>query len=185
LFLLHPKASRQKIELVLKRSTGWGQPAFTIVEVVVAFSILMVLMSLVLFGYRTLMPKVAQAKCLSNLRSLHVSLGSYLADRGHWPQIPEASEESTEAYESWWMAELEPYGGTDNVWKCPVLSAARVEDSSGYELKMHYVPADFDANPISPTRWPNMPWIIERGNNHGSGAIALFPDGSTRPFMTR
>lgn len=156
---------------------------FTILELITAIAIVMVLAALVSVGYRTIAPKVAKVRCLSNMRSIHVSLSSYVTDVGHWPQIPEAADADNESYEKWWMSTLEPFGTTDKVWQCPVMVAGQVKDSDGYLLKMHYIPADFDANPISPRRWPNMPWLVERGNNHGSGALALFPDGATRPFV--
>lgn len=157
--------------------------AFTVVELVTTIAILLILAALISVSYKSYAPQIARVKCLGNLRSLHVSLGSYLNDVGRWPQIPESEDTSNEKYETWWLAELAPFGATERVWKCPILTAGRITDSTGYELRMHYVPADFDANPISPRRWSNMPWIVERGNNHGRGALALFPDGATRPFV--
>lgn len=134
-------------------------------------------------AWRSIAPKVVAAKCVSNMRNLHVSLNSYVTDIGYWPQIPESQDETEETYEAWWLKELEPFGGTPAVWQCPVLKSKQVTDSTGYVLKMHYVPADFDANPISPRRWPNMPWLLERGNNHGRGALVAFPDGSIRSSL--
>jgi prepilin-type N-terminal cleavage/methylation domain-containing protein len=158
--------------------------AFSLLELIAAISILLILAALTNSVWQSFAPKIARAKCLSNMRSLHVSLSSYVTDVGHWPQIPPAVDDAgNEAYEAWWMAELEPFGATDAVWLCPVLKSKRVKDADGYELKMHYVPADFDANPISPRRWPNMPWLIERGNNHGRGSLVAFPDGSIRDSL--
>lgn len=113
------------------------------------------------------------------MRQIHTALGSALNDIGHWPQIPENLEDSEETYEDWWLETMEPYGAPSKIWQCPILRATQATDPNGYLLRMHYIPTDFDANPINPRRW-NMPWLIERGNNHGAGALMAFPDGSIR-----
>jgi len=133
----------------------------------------------------SLAPKIAEVRCTSNIRNIHALLSTYVTDVGHWPQIPLDLDTTEESYESWWLATMEPFGAPEKIWKCPVLSKARVTDADGYELRMHYIPADFDANPISPRRWSNMPWLIERGNNHGRGALIAFPDGSIRNSLTQ
>jgi len=156
---------------------------FTLLELVIGIAILLVLASLIGVAYRTITPRVAKVKCLNNMRQIHVALSSHLNDRNRWPQIPTTLPDTNEAYEAWWIDTLLPYGAEERIWLCPVLKAKRVEDSTGYVLRMHYIPADFDASPMSPRRWPNMPWLVERGNNHGKGSLALFPDGATRPWL--
>lgn len=160
-----------------------GTLAFTVVEVLVCIAILLILAAMLNTAWVSVAPKVAQAQCFSNMRSIHGSLSTYLTDVGHWPQIPTKSEDNEETYETWWLATLEPYGGVAKVWQCPVLRSRKVQDADGYVLRMHYIPTDFDANPISPRRWSTMPWLIERGNNHGRGALLAFPDGSIRTSL--
>lgn len=158
---------------------------FTILELIVSIAILLILASLIATGYRTVAPRVSKARCINNMRQIHVALSNHLNDRNYWPQVPDSVKGNNKSYEDWWISALEPYGTVDEVWLCPVLKALRIKDSSGYQLRMHYIPSEFDASPMSPRRWPNMPWVVERGNNHGSGALALFQDGATRPWLPK
>ena len=151
----------------------------------IAMAIILLLATIVTTVWKSISPKLVEARCLSNMRSIHISLSNYLSDVGTWPQIPLDLDTTDQAYEAWWLWTMEPFGAPEKIWKCPVLSKARVTDADGYELRMHYIPADFDANPISPRRWSNMPWLVERGNNHGRGALIAFPDGSIRSSLTQ
>lgn len=155
----------------------------TLVELLAAVVIMLILAALISAGWETIARQAARTKCLSNMRNLHVALANYVADAGHWPQIPPQVEDDLKTYEEWWIAALQPFGAGEKSWKCPVLESRAVKDADGYRLRMHYIPTDFDANPISPSRWPAMPWLIERGNNHGNGALVDFPDGSIRSSL--
>ena len=81
----------------------------------------------------------------TNMRSLQVSLVAYVQDNGHWPQEPEEiwNSENLEAYEDWWLAELEPYGATKEVWQCPQCKPPRglqiKERASEGPLRAHNV----------------------------------------------
>lgn len=46
--------------------------------------------------------------------------------------------------------------------------------------RIHYTPTMFDDKQGTPYKWPKQPWLIEIGDMHGNGALAGFPDGSTR-----
>ena len=152
--------------------------AFTLIELTVAIAIVGILTSLVALNYKGVMMRVSKANCISNMRSLHVSFSSYVNDVGYWPQIPEQLVSGESDYEDWWIKTMEPYTGSEKVWLCPVLKAGHLSSADGKLLRMHYIPTQFDANRISPTRWPRQPWLIEMGNAHGDGALILFPDGS-------
>ena len=154
------------------------QSGFTIVELVVVIGIMGVLATLVLTNYKGILMRVSKANCINNMRSLHVSFSSYVNDVGYWPQIPQQLAAGESEYEDWWISTMKPYTGSDKVWICPVLRAGRLSSPDGKLCRMHYIPTQFDANRISPTRWPRQPWLIEMGNAHGDGALVLFPDGS-------
>lgn len=73
------------------------------------------------------------------MQNLHVSLSTYLTDRGHWPQIPTTLADDLSGYETWWITELEPYGSKKKSWLCPVLSKSRIQ-FDGYPLRIHDIP---------------------------------------------
>lgn len=151
-------------------------------ELIVAMTIFLILAALAVTGYQTIGRQISRMSCINNMRNIHVSLSTYLTDRGHWPQIPTTLADDLSGYETWWITELEPYGSEKKSWLCPVLSKSRIQ-FDGYPLRMHYIPTDFDANPMSPRRWSTMPWLIEQGNNHGRGSLVAFPDGSIRDSL--
>jgi type II secretory pathway pseudopilin PulG len=149
-----------------------------VIELCAAIAIVGFLAALVLTGWQTFALQAAKVACMTNMRAIHGALAAARTDLGYWPQVPEFDAGDSESYETWWIAQLEPYGIPEKSWLCPVLMHSRVKDATGYTLRMHYIPTDFDANPISPTRWSTMPWLLEQGNNHGRGALMAFPDGS-------
>ena len=149
-------------------------------EVIVAIAILAILAAIVIPNYTKIVRSISKAKCLANMRSLHGSFSSAIQDYGMWPQAPQDLDANTSEYEDFWLNTMKPYVVSQEVWLCPVLKAARITDSAGNPLRMHYIPTQFDANPISPRRWSKQPWLIEMGDAHGSGALVLFPDGSIK-----
>lgn len=144
-------------------------------------SVLLILAALVVMNYQPVFQRVSQAKCISNMRALHPAFSAYIADNSRWPQPPDYDAAMDESYEDWWLATMDPYvGGSKEIWLCPVLKGGQLSDSSGRRIKMHYIPTQFDANPISPTRWPTQPWLVEIANAHGNGPLILFTDGSVK-----
>ncbi len=172
------KPTRRSIRFDYHRTDG-----FTLVEILVVLLILGVLTTLLVTSSSQIFQRIAQARCAGNLRSLHVSFGSYINDVGHWPQVP-AELDDNEKYDEWWIKTMEPYTASPKVWICPVIEAAGVEYSEGNLVQLHYVPTRFDLNPISPTRWPTQPWLIEIADAHGKGPLILFPDGSVKNMQT-
>lgn len=122
----------------------------------------------------------AKAKCLANMRGLHVAFSSYVQDKGMWPQLPEPKNGQEHLSDFAWMTMLDSYGASRKLWICPILERGRLKHANGEDIKMHYIPTRFDANRISPHRWSKQPWLIEMGDAHGSGALILFPDGSIK-----
>lgn len=156
--------------------------AFTLLELIAAVVIILALAALIVPTYQGVMSRVMKGKCMANLRSLHGVFGACLADEGRWPQFHYSGNMLAQDYESWWINKMRPYGATDQTWLCPVLKGLKLTGAEGKPLRMHYVPTQFDANPISPTRWPTQPWLVEMANAHGDGALILFTDGSVRSF---
>lgn len=154
--------------------------AFTLLEIIVSIAILGLLAALLIQNLTPIMTRVSKARCVSNMRSLHVGFSNYLNDHPYWPQMPEEVYASEHNYDGWWIDTMMPYTQTDRVWRCPVLLKADASLGSNPKRKIHYIPTHFDANPISPRRWSTQPWLIERGNAHGAGALIIFPDGAIR-----
>lgn len=165
-----------------KRPTGTC--GFTLVELLVSIGIVSILATLTILGWPKIMAAASSARCIGNMRSLHVSLASYVQDVGHWPQIPEAldvsSSDDDSSYEDWWLNELKGYGGSPEVWQCPLIQQLVTNKSANGRPKIHYTPTGFDDKPSTPYKWSTQPWLVEIGNIHGRGAHICFTDGSIR-----
>jgi prepilin-type N-terminal cleavage/methylation domain-containing protein len=157
--------------------------AFSLLEVVFVLAILVILAALAVPEYPKWLAKAAQAKCMANMRSLHVGLSTYLNDHGNiWPQGP--SPEEGPAWARFWIDTLETVDVPARTWECPAIhrmlgnpSRDQITDTS-----IHYVPTMFDDKPGTARRWPTQPWLVERADAHGNGALLCFTDGSVKPF---
>jgi type II secretory pathway pseudopilin PulG len=158
-------------------STRTRTNGFTLAEALIAVGIVLALAVLLFSVTPGLLQRFSKARCISNLRSLHVAFSAYVSDNQHWPQAPKSVSGNGQTYEQWWMATMDPYTDSRGVWQCPVLKAGKIADASGKPVLMHYVPTQFDAAKASPYRWSTQPWLIEMGNAHGDGGLILFPDG--------
>ncbi len=121
-----------------------------------------------------------RAACTANLRVLYIGLDTYLKDVGNWPQQPKFTQNEEKEYGQWWIDKLEPYDVSESAWTCPGITRLGAITKDGGSPLIHYSPTMFDANPITPLKWSNMPWLVEIGNIHGHGALMIFPDGSVR-----
>jgi hypothetical protein len=67
-------------------------------------------------------------------------------------------------------------------WICPTVQRtygkADFESDDGYRID--YMAMPFDDKPLTPYRWPTMPWFVEKGDVHGHGQVIIFTDGSVR-----
>jgi prepilin-type N-terminal cleavage/methylation domain-containing protein len=158
-----------------------GTNGFTILEILAAVVILSTLVALFFaFGDR-LTSRGELPRCMANMKSLQVSLSSYIQDKGHWPQEPEDQLGNNEnAYEDWWINVLRPYGASESTWMCPTIKRLVTNKNKDGRPKVHYTPTMFDRNPGTPYRWSTQPWLIEIGNMHGQGALICYPDGSIK-----
>ena len=154
--------------------------AFTLVETLIVVAILCILAALAIGNYDRIVASAQQAVCASHMRSIHTALNLYLQDNKNvWPQAPEITQER--AWEDFWIDTLRPFGIGEKTWQCPTINA--ILRAAGREAtKVHYAPTRFDTTPGIAYRWPTQPWLIERANAHGQGAIICFPDGSLQPL---
>jgi prepilin-type N-terminal cleavage/methylation domain-containing protein len=171
--------------LRLPREAHRSATGFTLVELLTVIVIILVLAALVAGLFDQIRARVERANCTSNLRNLHAALQSYVVQQGSWPQCPHKIGE--DAFDIWWVKEFEKMGVAEKQWKCPSLTRAQGSSDPGIgeqakgqkpKKQIHYIPTQFDSNPISPRRWPTQPWLIEIGNLHGDGPLIIFPDGA-------
>jgi type II secretory pathway pseudopilin PulG len=156
---------------------------FTIVEILAVAILIAILSALVLPNYKSWMARAAQAKCMGNMRSIHIALGNYLNDhKDVWPQGPSLTEGA--AWAEFWIRTLSPEGIDQRTWECPAIY--RMLGNPPRDVitaeSIHYVPTMFDALPGTARRWPTQPWLVERADAHGHGALICFTDGSIKPF---
>jgi len=157
--------------------------AFSLLELVFIIAIVGILVAMAIPEYPKWMAKAAEAKCMANMRSLHVGLSIYLDDhRDIWPQGP--SPEAGAAWAEFWITTLESVKVPARTWECPAIyrmlgnpPREPVTDSS-----IHYMPTMFDGLPGTARRWPTQPWLVERADAHGNGALLCFTDGSIKSF---
>ena len=159
-------------------------------ELVVAVSIGILLVSLAIPISSKFIQRAKKARCISNMRTIHSGLSGYVADKGHWPQMEEGRfDYSEEDFFKFWITETEPYGLSAETWICPMdRTFERLVGEEGSEFYASYVVTRFDKKSGTPFRW-NQPWAMERGAFHGRGSLILMPDGSIQdsqnPFYGR
>jgi prepilin-type N-terminal cleavage/methylation domain-containing protein len=156
--------------------------AFTLIEGIVVVAILAILVTIVFKYSSGWIGRVEGVRCANNMRSLQVSLASYVQDVGHWPQEPPENSDTSnnDASEDWWLNELKGFGATPEVWMCPSVKRLISKRNSDGRPKISYTPTPFDESPFTPYKWSTQPWLIEIGNMHGRGALICYPDGSIK-----
>jgi len=151
--------------------------AFTLLEVVVVVAVLGILATLLVPAVQPVRERVEQVVCMGNLRTLHVAFGSYVDDHEQWPQCPTNLDRA--AADQFWIGSLQEYGVKPEAWLCPTLMRS-IHDGpmkGGEVPHIHYIPTQFDSRPMTPRRWPAMPWLIEIGNMHHNGSLLIRTDG--------
>lgn len=157
--------------------------AFSLLEIIFVVAILVIVAALAIPEYPKWLAKASQAKCMANMRSLHVGLSVYLSDHENiWPQGPSPGQGPEWA--RFWIDTLETVDVPARTWECPAIHRMlgnpprdQISDTS-----IHYMPTMFDAKPGTAWRWPTQPWLVERADAHGNGALLCFTDGSIKPF---
>jgi len=165
-------------------------PGLTLLELIVAISLGILLVSLVVPIASTFIQRGKKVRCMSNMRTIHSGLLGYWTDKGRWPQMEEGRFNYSEVdFFRFWITETEPYGLSAETWVCPMDRAfERLAGEENSEFYASYVVTRFDEKNNTPFRW-NQPWAIERGTFHGRGSHILMPDGSVSdsqsPFSGR
>lgn len=140
-------------------------------------AVIAILVVLAVPNFGSFVRKAQEVRCMANMRNITVGLRGYLEDHGNvWPQGP--APQAGVAWGNFWLGVLQPYGITDKTWQCPGIVARAEPDTP----RVHYTPTLFPAVPGIADRWPTHPWLIERGEGHGHGALICFPDGSIKSF---
>ena len=158
----------------------------TLLELLTVVVVIAILAAMLLPAFASMAARMERAKCTMNLRSLYVGTEFYLQDRKQWPQIdPKLSgDRDSDEYARQWMTALEPYKISKESWHCPtvqkIMLAGDQEGGKKPKERIDYFPTPFDSKEITPHRWAEQPWFIERGAVHGDGNLMIFPDGSIK-----
>ncbi len=151
---------------------------FTLMELVIVLVIVAILALMSFAIYGRVRDKVEKSACISNLKSLHGAFGSYTNDHGEWPQIP-LDDIATGDIAQWWIESLKDYGISEKNWHCPTITR-KLKKSGATEEDMEridYMPTPFSGGEGTPYRWSTQPWMLEAGDQHGGGPLAVFSDG--------
>ncbi len=151
--------------------------AFTMLDAIAALTVVAILAALAVPNLGNYVRKAQEVRCMANMRNITVALRGYLQDHGNvWPQGPPPNAGAE--WENFWRPVLRPYGVNDTTWQCPAISARSGADTP----RVHSTPTLGPAVPGIADRWATHPWLIERGEGHGHGALICFPDGSIKSF---
>lgn len=164
-----------------RRCARRGDAAFTVLELVIALLIVAILSTLLLPVYAHLRERGQRVECVANLRNLYIGADLFLQRNGSWPQIRRTnSETGTEEFANAWIAALTPFGLSRRSWICPTIQGLlhNPDYAQPRQARLDYIPMNFDANALTPHKWPRQPWFIETGDVHGNGNLIIFTDGS-------
>ena len=120
---------------------------------------------------------------MANMRSIHLGLSTYLNDNQDvWPQGPPPTADA--AWSEFWIRTLQPQGIEAKTWQCPTIAGLiRTKGDSPFDAaSIHYMPTMFVPTRGIARRWPTQPWLVERMDAHGNGALLCFTDGSIKSF---
>jgi prepilin-type N-terminal cleavage/methylation domain-containing protein len=117
---------------------GSGSVGFTLIEMLVVIAIILLLVALLLPALNNGEARLAQIKCLSNLRQHHVAVMLYVAENnGYFPRFPRTAFAPAACPNAWWTLDPWPTANVNvgSMWKyCSAGPADR--------LKMLQCPAD-------------------------------------------
>jgi len=147
---------------------------------VIAVAIVGILATLIAPALGPLQSRAERVVCMGHLRAIYAAENSYLDDYQGWPQPP--AKASRQEFENYWKETLKIYGISDDTWICPTFKRGFTENPQKYSNypTMHYMPAQFDQNPLTPRKWAGMPWAIEIGDFHATGNLLIRTDGAIK-----
>jgi prepilin-type N-terminal cleavage/methylation domain-containing protein len=159
-----------------------GCLGFTLLELLAVVGIIAILAAMITTVSPMIFRSMERSKCISNLRNLHVALGLFLNDHGHWPQLPPEIAINSPEEDAWWRETLKG-SMPDRMWQCPTLvRTAKERNMELAKRENHYVITLFDSGQQTPNKWDNMPWAMEIGNNHGGGLLIVDKSGAVLPY---
>ncbi len=174
----------------MSRPLRLNERAFTLIEVMVVVAIIAVLSFLSVAGYSRYQRRAENAVCIGRMVNIHLALATYVGSNNTFPQLPKNLEESAATDEEqlweWWSVTMTPYGVPERDWLCPTDDRQRKADVTREGKKRDkyegtYMPTNFEEGSDIPYKW-RQPWLVERGDFHGSGQNVIYPDGSVIPF---
>jgi prepilin-type N-terminal cleavage/methylation domain-containing protein len=170
--------------LTVKSRPG-SQGGFTLVELLVVIAIIAILIGLLLPNISNLTSKAQEVVCNARLRNLWTAFSTYLNDGNAWPQLPDGITIGSTEEQQWWLTTTSnSMSLTTKDWNCPTIARmAGSVTNSRQTCLISYLPTLFDARPMTPSRWPRMPWFTEVIGPHGRGNLSVRADGSVSPIQ--
>ncbi|MCE9588552.1 MAG: type II secretion system GspH family protein [Verrucomicrobia bacterium] len=162
------------------------QRGFTLVELLAVIFIISILMALLFPAMKSVIPRAQEVVCMSHLRRLWLGFAPSVTDGTGWPQVPASIPIGSQAEQQWWIdTSSNLFNIPPSDWRCPTVTAhvglPNAANPSNTIPLIDYMPTLFDAFPMTPNKWPNMPWFMEISNAHGKGNLMIRPDGSIMP----
>jgi prepilin-type N-terminal cleavage/methylation domain-containing protein len=162
------------------------QRGFTLVELLAVIFIISILMALLFPAMKSVIPRAQEVVCMSHLRRLWLGFAPGVTDGTGWPQVPASIPIGSQAEQQWWIdTSSNLFNIPPSDWRCPTVTAQvglpNASNPSSTIPLIDYMPTLFDAFPMTPNKWPNMPWFMEISNAHGKGNLVIRPDGSIMP----
>lgn len=139
-----------------------------------------ILVALLLPAISGMRARAQRVNCMANLRTLYIAAEAYLQQNGSWPQI--AVTDSDEDDDLAWITAFRDYGVSQKTWICPTIQNAlgNPDMSVAANVRIDYMPMNFDDKAFTPRRRADVPWFVEMGAPHGTGNLIIFGDGSIK-----
>jgi prepilin-type N-terminal cleavage/methylation domain-containing protein len=153
--------------------------AFTLLELMTVIVIISILVVMILPLMKGIRERADRAKCVQNLKSLHVAATNYLQTNHNWPEYRPSGPPDVNEYGKSMFDALRPFGAEPGSWICP--SIQRLFNNPDYTQKenfrVDYVATPFSSGEATPFRWSTQPWFAEKSNLHGGGPLMIFSTG--------
>jgi prepilin-type N-terminal cleavage/methylation domain-containing protein len=162
-----------------------GSVGLSLVELLVVLMIIGILAALLIPNISAIQVKAEGAVCNARLRNLWTAFSSQLNDGNGWPQLPPNIKVGSTEEQQWWLTTTSnSMGLTKRDWNCPTLARASGRDTNSQQSYLiSYLPTLFDARPMTPSKWPRIPWFTEAVGMHGKGNLSVRADGSVCPVQ--
>jgi len=160
------------------KSARFCLSGLTILETLIAISVISILITLVSYGYEPVLNKAQSMLCISRMRSIQSGLSANLSDKGTWSNPPDTL--SADQHADWWIQQLIPYGVPAAHWICPTAKKIFASQQNSPQPQSSYAVSMFDKGPFAPKMWPRQPWLVEIVGVHKNGPHICFQDGSVQ-----